>query len=240
MPIDPKRPWKAWRAHAKGARAGEPESIHQLRLAARRLRAARESRGAAVPKSLRRLLKELGEARDWDLHEALLLQLPGGPAEDAARERLLGWIRRRREKSRRGLKVRLRGAGLRRCRRPAAPEPGLLARLLAELEGLGEDAPRLHELRRALKRIRFALEWREPETPFLEPLRALLWALGLHRDWGLLEALLESRAARWRGRGLEELAAGLDALRRGAAARRAEAYGTLELRAEQLRRLPLS
>lgn len=223
MPASPDAPWEAWPLERKGVLKGDPEAIHRLRVAANRLRAACLLSGSPASSSLLKLTRALGRVRAWDRHRALLMTLPCVP--DAwpgrAREVALTRIAQKRRLAMKALRRRLRSSPLHRCDPPPMPPPsgyreGLDA--LAQGEQVGIDA--LHDLRRALRALRYALEWRSPGDPSIEPLKRLAWTLGLHRDWLLCEAFLARRAERWARRGRIRLAAGAQTLREDAALRR--------------------
>lgn len=227
MHAGPDAPWLAWPAERDGSRKGDPEAIHRLRVAVRRLKTARRLAGLGVPAPLRRLGRALGKVRIWDLHRALLesLEAPAGTAAARAREALLSRIGARRRRALAALRGRLHGKPMRPCRPPPRPgDRGLAARLsLPPEEPSGET---LHALRLDLKALRDAAEWTAPAWPALPALRALVSALGAHRDWMLLDALLAKAARRWRLRHPVR-AAGAEALSAQAAVRRRDAYQSL-------------
>lgn len=229
-------PWKAWSAERAGVQAGEVEAIHRLRVATDRLGAARELAGASAPRRLAELRKALGRVRAWDVHRALLLKLavPGDRTEAGWFE-LLAWIDRCRRHEMKTLRRRLNGPALRRCVAPPVPEARELEPALARVAAGEENPEILHALRIALKRHRYALEWRDPDSPLLAPLRNLGDALGLHRDWLQLERLLTDREHQWLKRGRKGLAAGLRELGFAASLRRKAAFATLAAFAETLR-----
>jgi CHAD domain-containing protein len=237
MAVSPATPWKAWSAERVEARAGEVEAIHRLRVATGRLGAAHELAGAPPSHRLAELRKALGQVRTWDVHRALLLELavPPGDKAEAGWFELLAWIGRRRRQELKSLRRRLNGPALPRCIPPPLPEARELRRSLARVAA-GEETPEiLHALRIALKRHRYALEWRDPGSPLLAPLRTMGEALGLHRDWLQLERLLSDRERRWFKRGRKGLAAGLRQLGLAASLRRKAAFATLAPLTEALR-----
>ncbi|HET6329522.1 MAG TPA: CHAD domain-containing protein [Holophagaceae bacterium] len=230
-------PWKAWSAEQAGVRAGEVEPIHRLRVATGRLGAARELMGAKPSRRLAELREALGQVRIWDMHRALLLELavPPGDRAEAGWFELLAWIGRCRHRELKALGRRLNGPALRRCAAPPVPEARELEPALARVAGGEENPEILHALRIALRRHRYALEWRDPDSPLLAPLRNLGDALGLHRDWLQLERLLADREHRWLKRGRKGLAAGLRELGFAASLRRKSASAALAPFAEALR-----
>lgn len=144
------------------AREGtDPEGVHQLRVAAQRLRVWLELGGRADP-GLRELRTRAGSVRDLDV------QLLAGPPP-----LLAGWLLERRAQSRPRLAVWLDGPAVPRLlgaledARPltrAEAEAGLaevVARSLRRGEGLttGSHEADFHRLRRAVRRVRYALEW---------------------------------------------------------------------------------
>jgi CHAD domain-containing protein len=170
-----------------GGIAGDEEDLHEMRVAARRLRVAltllpRRSRGRRVRRAretLRSLVRAGGCGRDLDVMLSLLEERlqEGEPPEQLARLR----------RSLRGSHTRSRGAtasalmdvdiaGLRRDLRAIAGRPGesvfaAMARIREERDALGEelitatldlgtgfDAVRLHWMRRRLRRLRYAAE----------------------------------------------------------------------------------
>ena len=156
--------------HAVGAAdpAGGPESIHQMRVAVRRLRSAMTvfrpviASGAleATVANLRTLARGLGPAREWDVFvtetaPAVVATLPG----DARLERLLAAAQRRRAEARASLSTYLVTDDFRRLGIELAwlagtrgwearPEPG--APETAAPEALSDDLP--HFARKALQR----------------------------------------------------------------------------------------
>ena len=218
MPAPPDAPWEAWSLERAGALKGDPEAIHRLRVAANRLRAACLLSGAPAP--LLKLTRMLGRVRAWDRHRALLMTLPCEPDSwpGRAQEEALMRVTRKRRIALKALRRRLRRSPFHRCGPPPAPSP---SERLQGLQALARGEPggieALHDLRRALRALRYALEWRAPGDPSLEPLKRLAWALGQHRDWRLCEALLAKQAKRWAHQGRMRLAVGAQALREDAA-----------------------
>lgn len=255
-------------ACAPEARAGDPEGIHRMRVAARRLRSALATfrpvldDGAAdlLGEELRWLGSALAAARDAQVQHRRLVDLAASLADGrvpaAARQRLdaelqgrcaaagedlaaaLGSERYRRlvaglrtlaadpplsgDASRpayRGLPVFVRHAARRVERRAAAGEAAASA----------ERATRLHEVRKAAKRARYAAEVAapvvgKPARRVAKGYRRVQDVLGEHQDSATARALL--RDLRRGAAESEELAAALDLLqdaerRHGRAARRA-------------------
>lgn len=218
---------------AEGDPALRAEHVHQLRVGIRRLRAALRAFRAWVAEppadlvdGLRALFAELGVARDRDVlgsGVAAELALAGAPAlgplpgaADApdpvalvravgTQRLLLAWI---------AWRVALDQDA------PAAPAPDTLQRLARRRlrrwhKGLAEscrafdelDAPAVHELRKRVKRQRYAMEFFAPLLPrkaaarHLQALAAAQQGLGDINDLGVARehyrALLASEPAAW-------------------------------------------
>jgi CHAD domain-containing protein len=196
------------RAQLAVARRGlDPEGVHQARVAARRLRAwltlrGREESSEELDEALRWLIGGLGRVRDLDV----LLQSPLG--QDP---RVAPLLSRRRAVARRAevklldsrrlkgvlarlaklprLRLRHRKRALRRAFKKAeraleawreASAPGRRARPRAELRAV-------HRVRRALRRLRYLLEWLGVDVRALVPVQS---ALGAIQDLSLLQGLL--------------------------------------------------
>jgi triphosphatase len=174
-------------AHEPGVRLGEdPEELHDMRVATRRLRAALKLYSDALPKrseryerDLRWVARALGEVRDLDVHLQRL-------SEEASRngevlEEVVSLLRERRVEARRRMLEALDSnryerlvasfsGTLRRGRSPTptAPileaAPDLLRRRYKKVRKaankLSEDPPpeHFHDLRKKGKRLRYALE----------------------------------------------------------------------------------
>jgi CHAD domain-containing protein len=213
---------RALRAHDPGTRLGaDPENLHQHRVAARRtrafLRAARDHVDADWRKSLAGPLGELGEVtgpvRDLDV---LLEHVRAGleTIDDAGAEKLLETLERERREARETLLAALdapsHGALLTRLRVPPRLAEGVdsiplrriarkeFRRLMDAVDGLGKhpDDARLHKLRIALKRARYAAELAEPPGSagrrFLADARRLQTLLGEHQDAAVAERHLRA------------------------------------------------
>jgi CHAD domain-containing protein len=180
-------------ANAPGAVAGRnPEYLHQLRVGARRLRAAlrvfrgtmRDADVRALRRSLRKLAEVTGPARDWDVY---------------SRKRPAA--RRRRGAAYAALRRALGGMQLwllpRPNLRPKQALPDFARSVLEELDrgalrrGAGMDwtrAKKRHALRRRLRRLRYASEFVAgafpggDREPLLESLKALQDLLGTLND----------------------------------------------------------
>ena len=169
-------------AHMAAAVAGEADGVHQMRVALRRLRAllklfapVLERRAAGgFNQALRDLGRVLGEARDWDVFETqtrpgigapwpAVLVARAGAAREAAHERLrAGLMAPEFAALVGGLTVWSRAA----VRPDIAGSlvdlaPGLLDRLARKVARRGRriahlDGEALHELRKALKTLRYA------------------------------------------------------------------------------------
>jgi CHAD domain-containing protein len=235
VPALPDAPWEAWALEREGALKGDPEAIHRLRVAANRLRAACGLSGSIPPARLLKFARALGRVRTLDRHRALLTALPCDPDSwpDRAREAVLARIIERRRPALKALRRRLRTSPFVICDAPPVPFlSGSIEGLQALARGADGGTEALHDLRRALRTLRYALEWRDSSDPALQPLKRLAWTLGLHRDWLLFEALLAKRARRWTRQGRRRLAAGAEALRGAAALQRKEVQAALTPLAE--------
>lgn len=210
------------------ALAGQVESVHDFRVAARSLRAAlrtltRRPGRASVRKTgraLRTAIRALADARDRDVGRSLLGKLPAGQADEAAlRRRILGLSDSDRRIA---------------LARSAAGWPRALDRLLIQLLDLGEpplrtiirrtraeawqqrrraldvikslgrryDPIRLHELRRRIRSLRYAVEVlaevdssAHARVILLKPLQS---ALGDAQDRIVLSRWLMKHAERFR------------------------------------------
>lgn len=165
-----------------------PESLHDQRVATRRLRVACEvftgdPDGRRLEKDLKQLTRVLGEARRWDVLTELLALLQHSmrdPVEAAALEEVARRVRRRLKRAlkevrapSKGLLRRLEALANRVEEGPDATKIHLGAvevldttfrkawGLLAALPG-EEDPVRLHEARKAVKRFRYAAELLQP------------------------------------------------------------------------------
>lgn len=170
------------------ALAGEPEGIHQLRVAGRRLRvvvplvarkpAGRRTRRAR--RTLKRLIRDAAPARDLDVCLALFdAQVEAGALPGPAARALRRGLAAARTRSRRRMRDAMLDEEVPRLRRDlralvqtaeedvpivlarvrhARDEDG--ARLLAGLESLGDafDGEALHALRRQVRRLRYVAE----------------------------------------------------------------------------------
>jgi CHAD domain-containing protein len=213
---------RALRAHDPGTRLGaDPENLHQHRVAARRtrafLRATRDHVDADWRRSLSGPLGELGEAsgpvRDLDV---LLehVRSERDTVDDEGTEKLLEILERERQEARQTLLAALDGpshhALLTRLRMPPRLAEGVesiplrriarkeFRRLMDAVDALGKhpDDARLHKLRIALKRARYAAELAEiPGSAgrrFLADAKALQTLLGEHQDAAVAERHLRS------------------------------------------------
>jgi triphosphatase len=174
-------------AHEPGVRLGEdPEELHDMRVATRRLRAALKLYSDFLPKrseryerDLRWVAGALGEVRDLDVHLE-------GLSEEASRngevlEEVVSLLRERRNEARRGMLEALDSnryerliasfsATLRRGRSPTPTSPILevapnlirdrYKKVRKSANRLSEDSPpeHYHDLRKKGKRLRYALE----------------------------------------------------------------------------------
>jgi CHAD domain-containing protein len=210
------------RAHDPGIRLGaDPENLHQHRVAARRtrafLRATRDYIDADWRRSLSGPLDELGEAtgpvRDLDvLLEHVRAELESIDDESAAA--LLETLDRERQQARQTLLAALgtpaHHALLTRLRVPPRLAEGVegiplrriarkeFRRVLDAVEGQDghPDDARLHKLRIALKRARYAAELAAPPGSigrrFLADAKRLQTLLGEHQDAAVAERHLRA------------------------------------------------
>jgi triphosphatase len=182
-----RRHFAAMLAHEPGVRLGEdPEQLHDMRVATRRLRAALKLYAEVLPKraeryerDLRFIAKALGEVRDLDVHLERL-------TEEASRngevpEEVLAVLAERRDEAHRRMLRALDSSRYERfvatfsgtLRRGRSPSPGgpivevapdLVRRrykkVRKDVEALAEDSPPedFHDLRKKGKRLRYALE----------------------------------------------------------------------------------
>jgi triphosphatase len=182
-----RRHFAAMLAHEPGVRLGEdPEELHDMRVATRRLRAALKLYANALPKRAERYERDLrwvagalGEVRDLDVHLARL-------HEEASRngevlEEVVALLRERRVEARRRMLEALDSnryerllatfsGTLRRGHSPAPSAPILevapdllkdrYKKVRKVAKKLSEDSPpeHFHDLRKKGKRLRYALE----------------------------------------------------------------------------------
>jgi triphosphatase len=174
-------------AHEPGVRLGEdPEDVHDMRVATRRLRAALKLYSDALPKrseryerDLRWVAGALGEVRDLDVHLQRLSEESSRNGE--VLEEVVALLRERRVEARRRMLEALDStryqrllasfsATLRRGRSPSPTSPILEAapelvrdrynKVRKSAHTLSEDSPpeHFHDLRKKGKRLRYALE----------------------------------------------------------------------------------
>lgn len=199
-------------------RRDEPDSVHQMRVAARRLRSALRSykgllRGTKpLADELRWLGRKLAGARDLEVQrehfqeeiEALPVELVVGPvaarltkhygpAEAAARRRVLKTLADRRyrrlldELDRLLVDPPLTG----RARRKAKKElPKHADRSYRRIERRRSSGAPLHEVRKAAKRYRYALEVAAPDGRARRRAKALTKVLGNHQDGVVAQPVL--------------------------------------------------
>jgi CHAD domain-containing protein len=174
--------------HLPHALAGDEESVHQMRVAGRRLRVAlpllarspEHRRARRARRILRELTRAAGAGRDLDVAVGLLeAEVPGGARATPAQRTLRARLRAARTRSRRRLADALLDVDIARLRRDlrrilaargevlftsvlrlrdSREERG--ARLLEALAALGEryDVPALHEARKQVRRLRYTAE----------------------------------------------------------------------------------
>ena len=218
-----------------------PNALHDQRVATRRLRMAgrvffEALGGQRWPKQLRNRTRRLGQARQWDVQEALLAtfrESAPDSLEQGALEFLQERARRHRKKAWRALDVPLPKGLLKgitgfarrlETREDAASVPlfawnallPLLAESFGSLAGLveAEDPERMHQTRIAFKRFRYATELLKPafvrdQEVFLATARGFQTQLGDHHDQVVLQAFLEAEKARLEQRGRSILSSGL-------------------------------
>jgi triphosphatase len=174
-------------AHEPGVRLGEdPEDLHDMRVATRRLRATLKLYSDVLPKragryerDLRYVASALGEVRDLDVH---LERLAGEASRNGeVLEEVVAALENRRVETRRRMLEALDSnryerfvssfsGTLRRGRSPAPTRPILeeapdlvrrrYKRVRKDVDGLTEDSPpeEFHDLRKKGRRLRYALE----------------------------------------------------------------------------------
>jgi CHAD domain-containing protein len=191
----------------------DPENVHQLRVGTRRARAALDIFALCLPdkeyraarKQLRRIRRDAGEARDWDVFLASLQEWrPRSDKQRAGLDFLAGYAAGRRAAAQAGLEQlgadspfefdRLVAGTVAAVHRPhgaAHTLAGLARPLLADrLRDLDEAAARdlddydkLHQVRIAGKRLRYAMEvfadcfgarFREELYPAVEEMQEVL------------------------------------------------------------------
>src|SRR5215213_9578006 len=182
-----RRHFAAMLAHEPGVRLGEdPEELHDMRVATRRLRAALKLYSNALPKRAERYERDLrwvagalGEVRDLDVHLQRLSEETSRNGE--VLEEVVSLLRERQVEARRGMLEALASnryerlvasfsATLRRGRSPTPSDPVLEAALdflrdrykkvRKAANTLSEDSPpeHFHDLRKKGKRLRYAME----------------------------------------------------------------------------------
>ena len=220
------------------------EAIHDLRVVTRRLNAwldlwkpaLRARRRRELRRGLRRLRRSMGEAREAQVHEAMLLERlgPGPQAALAGTAELLEGFTRRTAKLERRASVTLIRPRVRRLLRALSADPplvansmpldaALMARAHARAERLTERARSAlvrarqsdedggHAARIAVKRIRYVLErmragGAHDPAPTLGSLAEAQESLGRVHDLATLTAALERDRARSLERGRPERA----------------------------------
>jgi len=227
--------------HLPHALAGEEESVHQMRVAGRRLRVALPllardpdaRRARRARRILQQLVRAAGTSRDLDVCCSLLDEyVPAGrqaaPAPRTLRTRLRAARARSRTRMAEAL-LDLEIARLRRDLRALLAGQGEVlftvvvrlrdarerrgARVLEALSALGDryDPPALHDLRKRLRKLRYAAELAEAvmvqptEAPAI--FKSLQEQLGHIRDNFLLSEWLGRQAAAAHARGQDQLAA---------------------------------
>ncbi|GAA3347633.1 CYTH and CHAD domain-containing protein [Amorphoplanes nipponensis] len=206
-----------------GVRAGDPEAVHKMRVATRRLRSTLKTfkasfappRAAALSDELKWLATRLGDVRDGQVLEHKLLADTAGFPEVA--RGICAHLDAQVERGREALTEALDSdrylamldamdelvddpepddaGALRRARRAL----GKADRLLDEALAGGEDAE-LHEARKAYKRARYAVEVFAPSAgkpgrQLVKSLTALQDVLGAHQDSVIAREVLREVAA---------------------------------------------
>ncbi|MDP1911012.1 MAG: CHAD domain-containing protein [Hyphomicrobium sp.] len=224
--------------HAGAIESEDPEYVHQMRVAARRLRAALRMFGPALPDGLedalapllRELMASLGQTRDLDvLMEEIVAPVCRAMPDEPRLADLAGAIINRQYRARAETRQTLRQSGYcrllleagRQLHQPVflvpatvETEPTLpsfaerrLRRLLRRIHDLAEVAridypPSLHELRIAIKRMRYAIEFFDSMiqgkagTTLIKRLAALQEELGQLNDLASAGTLLMVCAGR--------------------------------------------
>lgn len=193
-------PWlRHLERHVPIALAGrDPEGVHQVRVAGRRLRVLLELGGrTALVGDVRWLVRALGPERDLDVLRETFAAPPRVDGDAAA------WLAQREADARRESHDALTSArlkGLLRALRVAPPVDEARARhalrrfsrrvrqRFADLQRADDGASAaVHALRRALRRLRYANDWLGVDAPALKHLQD---ALGAACDLAALSRLL--------------------------------------------------
>lgn len=171
----------------------DPEGVHQVRVAAGRVAVWLEMSGRSVLlDDLRELRRAAAAVRDCDV-----LLLAGAQEPFASR------LRERRESARTGMAARLRGPHVRALRQALALLPPLdrkgaedalprffervLRRGDALVAAVRPDDEQFHRVRRAVRKLRYALEWLGRDT---REVKAMQQAFGDLNDLAVEAALL--------------------------------------------------
>jgi triphosphatase len=202
------RRWKELRREIRRAarNPGDPEAIHDVRVAVRRFLAClrtfapffKKRQGNKLRKPLRRLLKRCGEVRNRDIAIGLLRGTPAAAVlerQRAEREKaLIDELRRARKHATGRLPLEVRDA--------PAWEPGLLAQV-RELFARGRTAAApgsthaaLHRFRLLAKRFRYTLEIFQslPDAPRAGMKRVLARLGGLQDRLGAINDCITARS----------------------------------------------
>lgn len=219
-----------------------PDALHDRRVAARRLRVAcdlfwQERLVKGHRRELKGLTRIMGSARQWDVQEGLLARLRASaldPTEQAALEVLQAKARKRRKlawetvrntpipkeliQALKGLARRVEGRA-EEGEGPVFVEKALQPLLRASMgrqEELysQEDPDRMHQARKAFKRLRYALELLQPalaesQKGLLDHARDIQTQLGDHHDLVALQAFIEGEGMRLQRPRREALLAGI-------------------------------
>jgi CHAD domain-containing protein len=215
---------RAFFRHLPLALAGEPEGIHQMRVAGRRVRVvvplvAGKPEGRRVRRARRTLkavIRAAAPARDLDVCLALFDEHVAGPSPEA--KTLRARLRAARSRSRRRMREAILDQEIPTLRRDLRtllgtpePVPTVLARiretrdvaggdLLGWLEKLGEHfhAEGLHDLRRRVRRLRYVAETADEltgvESKAPKRFKRLQEQLGRIHDASVLAAWLARQA----------------------------------------------
>jgi len=212
-------------AYDPGVRHGEPEAVHRMRVATRRLRSTLKTfqksfdpdPSARVEPELKWLAGQLGEVRDGQVLTQKLLGSVEGPEFADVAARIRGYLEAKVTNGRAALEQDLDGERylslldaidelvadpdvsdadpLRRTRKALAKADHLLDEAIAG----GVDAE-LHEARKAYKRARYAVEVFEPSAgkpvkDLVKALTELQDVLGAHQDSVVAREILRELAA---------------------------------------------
>jgi triphosphatase len=206
-----RKQFAAMRAHEPGTRLGEdPEELHDMRVATRRMRAALKLFSGALPEQagfyrneLKWVAVALGEVRDLDVQIEHLEELTSEAEEDrGAFSEVVKALEERRAEARERM---LEALDSDRYDSLVSSFAGMLRRGPEgeeHEEGVTNEPPEeYHEFRKEGKRLRYALEFlrdvygEKPTMALVKPLKELQDGLGRHQDLIVAAELLENVAA---------------------------------------------